>query len=41
MKIEDVLRYELSPIPTAYFHERGAMKTAKNKSDLNWCGEDV
>ena len=34
MTVENIFKYELSPIPTALFNDEGEMKTAKSKSDL-------
>ena len=32
--IKDVLHHELSPVPTSMFHDSGAMRVCKGKSDL-------
>lgn len=32
--LQDVLSYELSPIPTSLFHDSGEMRIYKSKSDL-------
>ena len=34
IKMDNVLRYELAPIPTSMFHESGDMRIAKGKSVL-------
>ena len=34
IKIEDLLKYELSPVPTSLFDENGDMRLNKQKSEL-------
>ena len=41
MKIEQVLKFELSPIPTSMFNENGLLRPAKTKSDLQSIGSTI
>ena len=34
MAIENIFKYELSPIPTALLNDEGKMRATKSKSDL-------
>ena len=34
MTVENIFKYELSPIPNALFNDEGEMRAAKSKSDL-------
>ena len=41
MKIENVLKFELAPIPTSIFEDNGLLRPPKSKSDLKSIGTKI
>ena len=38
VKVKNIFRYELAPIPTSIFEDTGDLRAAKSKSNLNKSG---
>jgi hypothetical protein len=41
LKVENIFRYELSPIPTSIFTDTGDLRPAKSKAELNKIGSKI